>query len=378
MQARAFTPPAWDIPARLEAHLHNAVVALMADEGITDMPEAITVELPRRDGRGDFTSAVALNLAGGPGLEPPRLAEKIAARLLGNPDLQGVEIAGAGYLNLTLSSSAWAGMLAGLLAEGGDYGRSLRGEGKHIHPGFLPVDSEQPLPADYARCTVVGAALANILDFVGFRTQRSWRINGEGTVTIRLGQPIRLLLTRGQEIETNMSLPDLDAAIGADATRIGMLMHRNVSPVTLDGPLLSDMSHDNPLFNLKYAHARCQGLQRKGALALPAEWNEKAWNGQAFEARDARLILRSLALYPRQIDRAARSGEPQWLARYLLDLANILHAQYYRALTASHLRFIRDDDRLLSGARLALVRGVGTVLKSGLSLLGVSAPEEIR
>src|SRR5258705_478114 len=89
-------------------------------------------------------------------------------------------------------------------------------------------------------------------------------------------------------------------------------------------------------------------------------------------------LMRRLALYPRLIEAAALAHEPHRIAFYLYDLASDFHAQWNRGKDASHLRFIIQNDPLITMARLALVLGVVTVLASGLGLLGVEAPDEMR
>jgi arginyl-tRNA synthetase len=88
--------------------------------------------------------------------------------------------------------------------------------------------------------------------------------------------------------------------------------------------------------------------------------------------------MRRLALYPRLLEGAASAHEPHRIAFYLYDLASDFHAQWNRGKDSSHLRFIIQNDPLMTLARLALVQGVVTVLASGLALLGVEAPEEMR
>jgi arginyl-tRNA synthetase len=89
-------------------------------------------------------------------------------------------------------------------------------------------------------------------------------------------------------------------------------------------------------------------------------------------------LMRRLALYPRMIEAAALAHEPHRIAFYLFDLASDFHAQWNRGKDASYLRFIIQNDPEMTMARLALVEGVVTVLASGLRLLGVEAPEEMR
>ena len=88
--------------------------------------------------------------------------------------------------------------------------------------------------------------------------------------------------------------------------------------------------------------------------------------------------MRKIALYPRLVEAAALAHEPHRVAFYLYELASEFHAQWTRGNDAPHLRFIIQDDPQLTVARLALVQGVVTVLASGLALLGVGAPGEMR
>ncbi len=88
--------------------------------------------------------------------------------------------------------------------------------------------------------------------------------------------------------------------------------------------------------------------------------------------------MRKVALYPRLIEASAQAHEPHRIAFYLYELASEFHAQWSRGTAAPHLRFIIQDDPELTLARLALVQGVIAVLASGLALLGVEAPEEMR
>jgi len=89
-------------------------------------------------------------------------------------------------------------------------------------------------------------------------------------------------------------------------------------------------------------------------------------------------LMKKIAAWPRLIEAAAGSHEPHRVAFYLYELASEFHAQWTRGKDSPHLRFIIQSDPRLTVARLALVQGVVTVLSSGLALLGVGAPEEMR
>jgi arginyl-tRNA synthetase len=89
-------------------------------------------------------------------------------------------------------------------------------------------------------------------------------------------------------------------------------------------------------------------------------------------------LLRRLAAYPRMIEAAAVAHEPHRIAFYLYDLASEFHALWTRGRDLPYLRFIINNDAELTRARLALVQGVVLVLASGLAILGVDAPAEMR
>ena len=88
--------------------------------------------------------------------------------------------------------------------------------------------------------------------------------------------------------------------------------------------------------------------------------------------------MRRIALYPRLVEAAASAHEPHRIAFYLYDLASEFHALWTKGKDLPHLRFIIQNDPTMTVARLALVEGVVIVLASGLRLLGVDAPDEMR
>ena len=91
-----------------------------------------------------------------------------------------------------------------------------------------------------------------------------------------------------------------------------------------------------------------------------------------------RSIMRKVGLFPRTVQTAAQAHEPHRIAFYLYDLASEFHAHWTQGKGSPHLRFIIQNDEELTVARLALVQAVVAVFASGLTLLGVGAPEEMR
>ena len=178
-----------------------------------------------------------------------------------------------------------------------------------------------------------------------------------------------------------VTLREVVEEVGCDATRFIMLMRKNDATLDFDLAKVVEQSKDNPVFYVQYAHARCRSVFQK-AYETFGDLAESEFSAAApldeLSDEGEQAILKRMAQYPRLIEQAAHAHEPHRIAFYLYELASELHAQYNRGRDMPHLRFIRDDNRLLTGARLALVRGVETILKSGLSLLGVSAPNEMR
>jgi arginyl-tRNA synthetase len=140
------------------------------------------------------------------------------------------------------------------------------------------------------------------------------------------------------------------------------------------------------VFYVQYGHARGQSVFRNARQAftdIPAEPGPRAVMlagasvDRLTEPAEASL-MRRIALYPRVVEQAALAHEPHRIAFYLYELASEFHALWTRGRDTPHLRFIIQNDRQMTLARLALVQGVITVLASGLAMLGVEAPAEMR
>jgi arginyl-tRNA synthetase len=165
-----------------------------------------------------------------------------------------------------------------------------------------------------------------------------------------------------------------------------MLYRKNDAVLDFDLDKVVEQSRDNPVFYVQYGHARGQSVFRKAREAFPGlpldtEGRQTLLAGAELERlSDASEIalMRRLALYPRLVEAAAVAHEPHRIAFYLYEVAGEFHALWNKGNDAPYLRFIIENDPLLTVARLALVQGVVTVLASGLRLLGVEAPEEMR
>jgi arginyl-tRNA synthetase len=196
---------------------------------------------------------------------------------------------------------------------------------------------------------------------------------------LRQGEPVKMSKRAGEFV----TLREVVDEVGRDAVRFMMLFRKNDAPLDFDLAKVIEQSRDNPVFYVQYAHARCQSVFRNAREAfpdLPTDVNDLLEGPDVTVISDpAELALvRQIALYPRVIEAAAAAHEPHRIAFYLFDLASEFHALWTLGNTRPHLRFIMQNDRQMTLVRLVLVQGVRTVLASGLGLLGVGAPNEMR
>jgi arginyl-tRNA synthetase len=556
----------------------------------------IALDPPRDAAHGDLATNAAMVLAKSAGQKPRELAKAIAEKLRADNLVAKVEVAGAGFINLTLKGAAWTEALRMVLHSGSEYGRSNAGQGGAINIEYVSANPTGPMHVGHCRGAVFGDALANLLAFTGFRVTREYYINDAGaqidaltrsaflryrealgeslgpmpeglypgdylkpvgaalaaeygpqlltwpddrrfpivrqkTIAMmmrairedlatldvkhdvffsessliewghdRVVDTVNFLRERGEVYQGRLPPPkgvaledwedreqtlfrstdfgddidrplvksdgsftyfasdiayhkdkfdrgftrmidvwgadhagyvkrmraavkavsggraDLDIKIvqlvrllrggqpvkmskragelvtlrevvdevGRDAVRFMMLYRNNDAVLDFDLLKVIEQSRDNPVFYVQYAHARCRSVLRNAGELMPGLLAGQE-EGSFAAAPLARLedggefaLVRQLALYPRLIEAAAISHEPHRIAYYLYELASEFHAHWNRGKDAPHLRFIIQNDPQMTLARLALVQGVVTVLASGLALLGVGAPEEMR
>jgi arginyl-tRNA synthetase len=562
----------------------------------------IVIEPPRDAAHGDMATNAAMVLAKGAGKKPRELAELIGARLRADDLIAKVDVAGPGFINITLKPSAWVEALRAVLRGGPGYGRGTVGKGARVNVEFVSANPTGPMHVGHGRGAVFGDALANLLAASGFEVTREYYINDAGAqvdalarsaylryrealgedigeipeglypgdylrpvgealasecgrtllqkpesewlpvvrrravdlmmVEIRedlaalnvrhdvfsseraliegprdeVGETVaalrragyvydgRLPPPKGAPIEdwedreqtlfratqfgddvdrplrksdgsytyfasdiayhknkvdrgfqdlidvwgadhggyvkrmqaamkaiasiTNAPVSDLDVKIiqlvkllragapvkmskragdfvtlrevvdevGRDAVRFMMLYRKNDAALEFDLAKVIEQSRDNPVFYVQYGHARGRSVFRNAREVvpdLPSEPSSLAsvLAGAPLERLDdpgELALMRRIALYPRLLEGAAVAHEPHRIAFYLYELASDFHAQWNRGKDTPHLRFIIQNDPQVTLARLALVQGVVIVLASGLGLLGVGAPEEMR
>jgi arginyl-tRNA synthetase len=215
--------------------------------------------------------------------------------------------------------------------------------------------------------------------------------SGKATLDVKIVQLVKLL-RNGEPVKMSkrsgdfVTLREVVDEVGKDAVRFMMLYRKNDAVLDFDLAKVIEQSRENPVFYVQYGHARGHSVFRNARETIP-DLPEETVARSAFLA-DAALdrltdvaeldLLRRLAAYPRAIEAAASAHEPHRIAFYLYDLASEFHALWTRGRDLPYLRFIINNDAVITKARLALVQGVVSVLASGLAVLGVDAPDEMR
>ncbi|WOJ89456.1 arginine--tRNA ligase [Methylocapsa polymorpha] len=195
---------------------------------------------------------------------------------------------------------------------------------------------------------------------------------------MRAGEPVKMSKRSGDFV----TLREVVDEVGVDAVRFMMLFRKNDTPLEFDLAKVIEQSKDNPVFYVQYAHARAKSALRQ-ALVTISGINTST---EALAAADLGLLddegelelVKLIAQFPRIVEAAASAHEPHRVAFYLHELASSLHSHWTRGKDQPQLRFLNEEQPDLTLARLALVRALASVLASGLSVLGVSAPDEMR
>jgi arginyl-tRNA synthetase len=582
------------------ARVHAACAALSASGGLPSGIDLsrVVVEPPREAAHGDMATNAAMVLAKEANTKPRDLAEQLAAKLREDNLVASVDVAGPGFINITLKPTAWVDTLRTVLGEGDSYGKSVVGGGAKVNVEYVSANPTGPMHVGHCRGAVFGDALSNLLAFAGYDVTREYYINDAGaqvdvlarsaylryrealgesvgqipeglypgdylkpvgqalavehgdkllaisenewlpivrekaiammmdeikgdlaalnirhdvflserslieTAKNKVSETIDFLRSRGDVYEGRLPPPkggpvedyedrlqtlfrataygdDIDRPliksdgsytyfasdianhknkfdrgfrdlidvfgadhggyvkrmqaavkavtagqatldvkvvqlvrllrggepvkmskrsgdfvtlrevvdeVGSDAVRFMMLFRKNDAVLDFDLVKVIEQSKDNAVFYVQYGHARGHSVFRNAREVipkLPAETSARAAFLQ--DAAVERLtdpselaLLRRLALYPRMVEAAALSHEPHRIAFYLYDLASEFHALWNRGHDLPYLRFIINNDAEITKARLALVQGVVSVLASGLAVLGVRAPDEMR
>jgi len=209
---------------------------------------------------------------------------------------------------------------------------------------------------------------------------------GEGDIDVKIMQLVRLMrngepVTMSKRSGDFVQLSDVVEEVGADATRFMLLYRRNEQSMDFDFALVKEHTRDNPVFYVQYAHARTCSVFRMAESEIPA----LNLNAEHLAAAPLELLVSSadlelikvVAQWPRTVTAAALAHEPHRIAFYLFELAAAFHSFWAKGKDDRTLRFVNPEDLKLTVARLALVGAVRQVLVNGLTVLGVSAPQEL-
>src|SRR6266853_1498234 len=164
------------------AHVRAAIEALAAAGAFPRPPdlERVVVEPPRDAAHGDLATNAAMALAKDAGLKARDLAERLAAELGKLPEITKVEVAGPGFINMTLDPSVWRQALRAAIQAGPDFGRSDIGESEAVNVEYVSANPTGPMHVGHCRGAVFGDALANLLAFAGYAVTREYYINDAG------------------------------------------------------------------------------------------------------------------------------------------------------------------------------------------------------
>ncbi|MBL0714788.1 MAG: arginine--tRNA ligase [Desulfosarcina sp.] len=183
---------------------------------------------------------------------------------------------------------------------------------------------------------------------------------------LRGGEPVAMSTRAGEFV----TLQDVVHEVGCDAARFIFLTRHHANTLDFDLDLAKQKSNENPVYYVQYVHARIASIRRKATENGTGE-------GDGSEACLARLdtpedvaLIKHLIRYPAAIAAAARQMEPHRITFYLMNLAGAFHSYYNR-------QRVLVDDPVTSRGRLYLVTAVQAVIRNGLTLLGVSAPERM-
>jgi arginyl-tRNA synthetase len=415
-----------DIVARLRGRA-RAVLAGMAAEhgrpGDSDLAQ-VAVRPARAPGRGDLVVDIGRPRRDGRDATGRVAASSLAEALAAMPEVEAAEVAGPDLVGVTLSHDGLMAALAACLEQGEAFGRGA--PSGPVALALAPARRPGPGPSlGRARAAVVADALARILAFTGHAVlsppegsdpgasvdlggiglgasfggalPEDWPGDVPAILVHEAEQGVAHLTRAASSAERlavapcRLSRPGargdaplaeaLALAEGA-ALRFAMLARAPGQALNLDPRRAADASHANPYFDIRYAHARARGVLRQAAVAMPDLDLAPAALARArlpgLSHPGERALLRAVALYPDRVASAAGARDPSRVLVFLAELARAVHGQWKTSKDQPQLRFVNEEQRDLTKARLGLVTAAARVLHSGLGVLGVSAPEEMR
>ncbi|CAK7193448.1 Arginine--tRNA ligase [Commensalibacter sp. Nvir] len=228
------------------------------------------------------------------------------------------------------------------------------------HGGYIPRMKAAIAALDHDHCTTFEVILCQIVRVV------------------RQGKVVKMSKRAGNFV----TLRDLIDEVGKDAVRFTMLTRKADAQMNFDLEQVVAQTRDNHIFYVQYAHARCRSVLR----AAVEQFGEKLLsqtqlihaNLSCLTSDEELALLRRLAQWPRTVESAALAREPHRIAYYLIELASDFHTLWNAGRDNMTLRFIQEDDKVSTLARLALVEVTSIIIRSAMKILGIKAVEEMR
>jgi arginyl-tRNA synthetase len=187
---------------------------------------------------------------------------------------------------------------------------------------------------------------------------------------LRAGEPVKMSKRSGNFV----TLADVVGEVGRDVVRFTMLTRKADAQMDFDFAKVVEASKDNPVFYVQYAHARIRSMLRKTPelgidMSAPADLSlldDPEW-----------ALVKLASQFPRIVEAAAQAHEPHRIAFYLHDFSSAFHSRYNQGNDDPAQRFIVQDNQELTRARLELASAIGQIIRNGLSIMGVTAAEEM-
>ncbi|MEA2626774.1 MAG: arginyl-tRNA synthetase [Candidatus Binatota bacterium] len=203
---------------------------------------------------------------------------------------------------------------------------------------------------------------------LGLEAERVQPIIYQFVTLVRGGKPVKMSTRRAEYV----TLDELVSEVGVDVVRFLFLTRKSDSHLEFDLDLAKSQSMENPVYYVQYAHARIANIRKKAAAVGLEEAPLLGGQLERLVQDDEMRLVRRVVGFPDVIAAAADGLEPHRLTFYLLELAAEFHSYYNRPENR-----VVSEDVDLSRARLALVESVGQVIRRGLGLLGVGAPDQM-
>ena len=185
-------------PEQLAAAIRAALTELVvAGELVVEVPDDLRVERPRQAGHGDWSSNVAMQLAKKAGMPPREVAAKLAAKLEAVDGIAAVEVAGPGFLNLTLDAASAGELARTIVGAGTAYGRGSSEAGRVVNLEYISANPTGPLHIGHTRWAALGDAMVRLLRAAGAQVAAEYYINDAGGQVVKLGGSV-LAKLRGE------------------------------------------------------------------------------------------------------------------------------------------------------------------------------------